>query len=56
MAEPSKSPVPHLTDEEIIARRRKRSIALGLVLGALVLIFYALTIVRMGGNVFQRPL
>jgi len=45
------------TDAEVAAKRRRRnSIALGLVLGALVLIFYALTIVKMGPAVFNRSL
>jgi hypothetical protein len=45
------------TDAELAAKRRRRnSIALGLVLGALVLIFYALTIVKMGPAVFNRAL
>lgn len=49
---------PALTPEEAIARRRRRnSIALGLVLGLLVLIFYALTIVKVGpGVITQREL
>ena len=34
----------------------QRSIALGLVLGALVVIFYVLTIVKMGPAVFDRAL
>ena len=37
-------------------RQRYRSIAIALVLGALVLLFYIATIVRLGGNVFNRPL
>lgn len=37
-------------------RRRRNSVALGLVLGALVLIFYVLTIVKMGPGVFNREL
>ncbi len=41
---------------EFAARRRRRSVALGLVLGALVLIFYVLTIVKLGPNVFDRVL
>jgi hypothetical protein len=44
------------SDEEAKRRRRRNSIALGLVLGALVLIFYALTIVKMGPAVFNRTL
>ena len=37
-------------------RQRYRSIAIALVLGALVILFYIATIVRLGGNVFNRPL
>jgi hypothetical protein len=43
-----------LTKEEsqaLNARRRKLSIALALVLGALVVIFYVLTIVKLGSGV-----
>jgi hypothetical protein len=43
-------------DDEAKRRRRRNSIALGLVLGALVIIFYALTIVKMGPAVFDRTL
>jgi hypothetical protein len=38
--------------EERRKRQRRNSIALGLVLGFLVLLFYALTIVKMGPAVF----
>lgn len=44
------------TDEEAKRRRRRNSIALGLVLGALVVIFYALTIAKLGPSVFNRAL
>lgn len=37
-------------------RRRMRSIAIALALGALVVIFYVATLVRLGGNVLNRPL
>jgi hypothetical protein len=37
-------------------RRRLRSIAIALALGALVILFYVATLVRMGGNVLNRPL
>ena len=37
-------------------RRRMRSIAIALALAGLVVLFYAATIVRLGGNVFNRPL
>jgi hypothetical protein len=45
-----------LQAEELKRRRRRNSIALGLVLAALVLVFYALTIVKMGPGVFNRDL
>ena len=37
-------------------RRRMRSIGIAVALGALAIIFYIATIVRLGGNVFNRPL
>jgi hypothetical protein len=37
-------------------RRRMRSIAIGLALAALVVLFYVATLARMGGNVLNRPL
>lgn len=43
-------------DAEMLARRKRRSVALALVLGALVVIFYVLTIVKMGPGIFERPL
>ncbi len=49
-------PGPPQLDEEALKRRRRRSIALGLVLGGLVLIFYVLTIVKMGPGVLNREL
>ena len=52
MAEPDKQQV----DAELLKRRRRRSVFLGLVLGALVLTFYVLTIVKLGPAVFDRPL
>lgn len=36
--------------------RRNRSIAIGLALGALVVIFYVATIVKFGPAVFERPM
>lgn len=44
-----------LTDEEK-KRRRARTVATGLVLGALVLIFYVVTIAKLGPGVLNRPL
>lgn len=37
-------------------RQRMRSIAIAVILAALVVLFYAATIVRMGANVLDRPL
>ena len=45
-----------ISDEELKRRRRRNSIALGLVLGALVIIFYVLTIVKMGPGIMNREL
>jgi hypothetical protein len=42
--------------EERGRRQRMRSIAIALVLGGLVVLFYIATIVRLGGNVFNRPI
>jgi hypothetical protein len=42
--------------EEQRRRRRARSIALGIVLGAIVLLVYAVTIVKLGPGVLRRPL
>jgi hypothetical protein len=37
-------------------RQRARSIAIALALGALVLLFYFITIVKLGPGVLRRPL
>ena len=51
------TPVVIETDEQRRKRQRRNSVALGIVLGAPVLIFYVLTIVKMGPGVFtQRDL
>lgn len=42
--------------ERSLRRRRRRSVALGVVLGLLVVIFYLLTLVKLGGGVLNRPL
>jgi hypothetical protein len=39
---------------EDMSRRRKRSIALALVLGGLAILFFVTTIVRLGGEVAVR--
>ena len=44
-------------DDEAAARSaRRRSIAIALGLGALVLLFYVATIVRLGGNVAKQAM
>lgn len=37
-------------------RQRNRSIAIALALGAVVLLFYIVTIVKVGPNILTRPL
>ncbi|WP_336486098.1 hypothetical protein [Methylobacterium nigriterrae] len=44
-----------LTPEEE-RRRRKRSIAIALGLGAMVILFFVLTIAKLGPQVLNRPL
>jgi hypothetical protein len=44
-----------LTAEEK-RRQRNRSIAIALALVAVVILFYLVTILRLGGNVFNRPI
>jgi hypothetical protein len=44
-----------LTDEEK-KRRRKRSVAIALALGGLCLLFYIVTIAKLGPGVLERPL
>lgn len=42
--------------EEHVKARRGRSIALAVTLGALVAMFYVITIVKLGPGVMDRPL
>jgi hypothetical protein len=44
-----------LTEEER-RRRRRRSIAIGLALAGVVVLFYLLTIVKLGPDIMNRPL
>ena len=37
-------------------RRRQRSIAIALALGVLVVVFYAITIVKLGAPLLSRPI
>ncbi len=42
--------------EEQVRRRRRRSIAIGLALAGLVVLFYVLTVAKLGPGVIDRPL
>jgi hypothetical protein len=42
--------------EEQRRRRRARSIAIALILAALALLFYAVTIVKLGPAIMNRPI
>ena len=44
-----------LTPQEA-KRRRQRNIALALTLGAIVVLFYVVTVAKLGVNVLNRPL
>ncbi len=46
----------HDAEQERKRRQRKRSIAIAWILAALALLFFIVTIVRLGGNVADRPL
>ena len=41
-------------EDEQARRRRGRSIAIALILGGLVILFYVATIVRLGGNALNK--
>ena len=57
MSEPAqnKRPVIVLTPEELRARKR-RNIAIGLSVGLLCVLFYLVTIAKLGPGLFNRPL
>ena len=44
---------PIMTDEDV-KKRRRRSIAIALILVGMVVLFYVITLVRLGGNVADR--
>jgi hypothetical protein len=48
-------PRPTLTPEDL-KRRRSRSIAIALALGALVLLFYVVTMAKLGPQILNRPM
>lgn len=43
-------------DEQQKKRQRKRSIAIGLSLAGIAVLFFIVTLVRLGANVANRPL
>ena len=43
-------------DEEQVRRRHKRSVAIAIALFGLAVLFFVMTLVRLGGNVADRPL
>ena len=49
-------PVPAPFSPEDMALRRRRSIALALVLGGLVIFFFVVTLVKTGPAILNRPL
>ena len=57
MTEPErKDAPPGAFGPDDMARRRRRSIALALVLGGLVLFFFVVTLVKTGPAIMNRPL
>jgi hypothetical protein len=49
-------PNPPTSSPEEQQRRRRRSVAIALALGALVVLFYVVTIAKLGPQIIQRPL
>jgi hypothetical protein len=45
-----------VAEAEFLKRRRARSVALALTLGALVVLFYVLTIAKLGPQILNRSL
>ena len=56
MSEPADEEAPVRLTEGEKKRQRRRSIAIALALGGLVVLFYLVTIVRLGGNVAKRAM
>lgn len=53
-AVPERTDTVRLTPEQI-RRRRARSVAIGVALAALVVLFYVATLVKMGAGFIGRP-
>ncbi len=47
-------PVPFSPED--LARRKRRSIALGLILAAVAVLFFVSTLVRLGGSIADRAM
>jgi cell division septal protein FtsQ len=57
MSEPEKrAPAPAAFSPEDMARRKRRSVALALVLFGLVVFFFVVTLVKTGPAILNRPL
>lgn len=56
MSEAPKRPALAAFSPEDMARRRRRSVALALVLAGLVLFFFVVTLAKIGPSVMNRPL
>lgn len=54
MSEPSNEPVT--PGDARSRRRRMRSIAIAVALAAFVVLFYLVTIAKLGSNILQRPI
>ncbi|MCB1481541.1 MAG: hypothetical protein KDJ55_06125 [Rhodobiaceae bacterium] len=56
MVQDRRDDLPQEKDETFFKRRRSRSIAIALVLAGLVVLFYVVTLVKMGAGIFNRAL
>ena len=52
----SKTPAGYQPTPEEARARRRRNIAIAIAIGAFTLLFYAITIAKLGVGVVQRPL
>lgn len=53
---PGQETAPLPLSEEELRLRRRRSNALGIALGALALLFFLVTVFKMGAQILQRPM
>lgn len=56
VADANETPPGVVLTPEQKAKQRRRSIALALAIAGLVVLFYVITIVKMGPAIFQRPM